>query len=111
MVPLQLYTPQIQNGATPPLYPTNPERRHTTAIPHVQEQDLLPPSVHERAFLTPPQGANLCLNLLNSLYLLNSFNSLESFKSLNSLNSLDSLNLPNSLNSIHLIHFQFTYLT
>ena len=58
MVPLQLYTPQIQNGATPPLYPTNPERRHTSAIPHVQEQDFLPPSVHERAFLTPPPCAS-----------------------------------------------------
>ena len=55
MAPQHLYTPQTQNGATPPLYTTNPERRHTTSIPHkprTAPHDRYNPCARARLFTT-----------------------------------------------------------
>ena len=115
MVPLRLYTPQTQNGATLPLYPTNPERRHTAAIPHMQEHEFLFLSVHERAFftLTPRVGYHHTAHLLYLIHFIPLTHSMHLNHSIHliQLIQLIHLILLNSLNSMHLIHFQFTYLT
>ena len=104
MVPLRLYTPQTQNGATLPLYPTNPERRHTAAIPHVQEHEFLSPSVHGRAFLTltPRVGYHHTAHLL---YLIHFIPLTHSMHLNHSIHLIHLIQLIHLIYSIHLTQF------
>ena len=104
MGPQHLYIPQTQNGATPPLYTTNPERRHTAAIPHMQEHEFLSLSVHGRAFftLTPRVGYHHTAHLLYLIHFIHLTHLIHLNQSIHLIHLIQLIHL---IYSIHLTQF------